>query len=121
MYHLVIVSVISAIIQLNMFQIGQNDGITILSEVLSSSNSLADQAESNLEKKLSCKTLWTLSFNKENRDAIKNHDFILDFLENLCKESLDKDLKTFSGGVLWEVLGKEMRESKKEEQGNSAN
>ena len=104
-----------------MFQIGQNDGITILSEVLSSSNSLADELEHNLEKKLSCKALWTLSFNKENRDIIKNDNFILGFLENLCKESPDKDLKTFSGGVLWEVLWKEMRESKKEEQGNSAN
>lgn len=68
---------------------------------------------------MSCKALWTLSFNEENRDAIKNNDFILDFIENLCNESQDKDLKTFSGGVLWEVLGKEMRKSKKEEQGNS--
>lgn len=68
---------------------------------------------------MSCKALWTLSFNEENRDTIKNNDFILDFIENLCKESQDKDLKTFSGGVLWEVLGKEMRKSKKEEQGNS--
>ena len=63
--------------------------------------------------------MWTLSFNKENGDAIKNDDFILGFMENLYKESLDKDLKTFSGGVLWEVLGKEMRKSKKKEQGNS--
>ena len=68
---------------------------------------------------MSCKALWTLSFNEENRDAIKNNDFILDFIESLCNESQDKDLKTFCGGVLWEVLGKEMRKSKKEEQGNS--
>ena len=40
-------------------------------------------------------------------------------MESLYKESMDKDLKTLSGGVLWEVLGKEMRNSKKEEQGNS--
>ena len=91
----------------------------ILSEVLSSSNLLVNKEESNLEKVLSCKALWTLSFNKENREAIKNDDFILAFMESLYKESMDKDLKTLSGGVLWEVLGKEMRNSKKEEQGNS--
>ena len=100
-----------------MFQIGRNDGITILSEVLSLSNSLADEKENNLEKILSCKALWTLSFNKENRDTIKNDIFILDFMDKLRKESPDKDLKNLSLGVLWEVLGKNMRHSKKEEQG----
>ena len=54
---------------------------------------------------------------KENRDTIKNDIFILDFMEKLRKESPDKDLKNLSLGVLWEVLGKNMRHSKKEEQG----
>ena len=38
-------------------------------------------------------------------------------MEKLHKESPDKDVKNFSVGVLWEVLGKNMRNSKKEEQG----
>lgn len=88
---------------------------------MSFSNSLADEVENNLEKVLSCKALWILSFHKENRDAIRNDGFILDFLEKLCKESPDKDIKKFSGGVRWEVLGKEMRKSKKEEEGNPYN
>lgn len=88
---------------------------------MSFSNSLADEVENNLEKILSCKALWILSFNEENRDAIRNDGFILDFLEKLCKESPHKDVKKFSGGVRWEVLGKEMRKSKKEEEGNPNN
>ena len=61
--------------------------------------------------------MWTLSFNKENRDTIKNDNFILEFMEKLHKESPDKDVQNLSVGVLWEVLGKNMRNSKKEEEG----
>ena len=38
-------------------------------------------------------------------------------MEKLHKESPDKDVQNLSVGVLWEVLGKNMRNSKKEEEG----
>lgn len=63
------------------------------------------------EKSAAANALYVLSFDKENKDIIKDDSDIMGLLRNL-QHSGDKAIRQAMSGVIWEIAGKEEHKPK---------
>ncbi|KAK2566761.1 hypothetical protein P5673_009438 [Acropora cervicornis] len=91
----------------NKKMIGQLGGISVLAAMLKDAT---DQGE----KSAAANALYVLSFDKENKDIIKDDSDIMGLLRNL-QHSGDKAIRQAMSGVIWEIAGKEEHKPKSSE------
>lgn len=89
------------------FQIAQCGAIPILIKMLQS-------AQDDEEKFNACNTLWTLAFDEENRQQIKNDKVVIPELKKLLA-SENSEIKRAAAGALWECEGKEKHAEEKQQ------
>ena len=63
---------------------------------------MLEKAKSDIERLNACNTLWTLAFDEDNRQEIKNNDSALLELRKLLLTK-NSELKGAAGGALWET------------------
>ena len=73
---------------------------------------MLQSAQSDDERLNACKTLWTLAFDDENKQEIKNNQFAIAELQNLLS-SENSELRRAAAGALWECQGKDRHAEKK--------
>ena len=73
---------------------------------------MLQKAQGDDERLNACKTLWTLAFDDENKQEIKNNQFAIAELENLLS-SENSELRRAAAGALWECKGKDRHAEEK--------
>lgn len=75
---------------------------------------MLQSAQDDEEKFNACNTLWTLAFDKENRQQIKNDKVVIPELKKLLA-SENSEIKRAAAGALWECEGKEKHAEEKQQ------
>ena len=71
------------------------------------------KAKGDEERLNACNALWTLAFDEDNRQEIKNNESALLELRKLLLTK-NNELKRAAAGALWECEGKEKHAEEKE-------
>ena len=74
---------------------------------------MLEKAKSDIERLNACNTLWTLAFDEDNRQEIKNNESALLELRKLLLTK-NSELRRAAAGALWECEGKEKHAEEKQ-------
>jgi len=75
---------------------------------------MLQSAQDDEEKFNACNTLWTLAFDEENKQQIKNDKVAIPELRKLLM-SENSEIKKAAAGALWECEGKEKHAEEKQQ------